>query len=207
MPKKQKSVKKTTAKVKASAKSIVNINIGRGKSSSKPTVPSAKRPAKKAEVVQNVIRTSPTIYNPAPTPFQISAPQPKPFSSATEIAEEVKRLVRTDYERAVQQPEILRLPASAIPTGSSVVEPQFNNMEVPTSFTELETTPARTKSKAGRPKGADIKIQQSKEEARRLLDRMGIPYRNSDSLGTLEAKAREGIATQGITMMKKDPFY
>ena len=200
MPKKQKSVKKTTAKVKASAKSIVNINIGKGKSA-------PKRPAKKAEVVQNVIRTSPTIYNPAPTPFQISAPQPKPFSSAAEIAEEVKRLVRSDYERAVQQPEILRLPGSAIPTGSAVVEPQFNNMEVPTSFTELETTPARTKSKAGRPKGADIKIQQSKEEARRLLDRMGIPYRNSDSLGTLEAKAREGIATQGITMMKKDPFY
>ena len=200
MPKKQKSVKKTTARVKASAKSIVNINIGKGKSA-------PKRPAKKAEVVQNVIRTSPTIYNPAPTPFQISAPQPKPFSSAAEIAEEVKRLVRTDYETAVQQREILRLPSSAIPTGSAVVEPQFNNMEVPTSFTELETPPARTKSKAGRPKGADIKIQQSKEEARRLLDRMGISYRNSDSLGTLEAKAREGIATQGITMMKKDPFY
>lgn len=198
MPKKQKSVKKTTARVKASAKSIVNINIGKGKSA-------PKRPAKKAEVVQNVIRTSPTIYNPAPTPFQISAPQPKPFSSAAEIAEEVKRLVRTNYETAVQQPEILRLPGSAIPTGSAVVEPQFNNMEVPTSFTELETTPARTE-KRGRPKGADIKIQQSKEEARRLLDRMGIPYRISDSLGTLEAKAREGIATQGITMMKKDPF-
>ena len=116
MPKKQKSVKKTTARVKASAKSIVNINIGKGKSA-------PKRPAKKAEVVQNVIRTSPTIYNPAPTPFQISAPQPKPFSSAAEIAEEVKRLVRTDYETAVQQREILRLPGSAVPTGAFVVEP------------------------------------------------------------------------------------
>jgi hypothetical protein len=202
MPKKQKSVKKTTARVKASAKSIVNINIGKGKSTPKPTVPSAKRPSKKAEIVQNVIRTSPTIYNPAPTPFQISAPQPKPFSSAAEIAEEVKRLVRTDYERAVQQPEILRLPGSAIPTGSSVVEPQFNNMEVPTSFSQLETTPARTE-KRGRPKGTDPKIAQSKEEARRVLDRMGITYRESDSLGTLQAKYREAVS--GLALMKKDP--
>ena len=197
--KKQKSVKKTTARVKASAKSIVNINIGKGKSA-------PKRPAKKAEVVQNVIRTSPTIYNPAPTPFQISAPQPKPFSSAAEIAEEVKRLVRTDYERAVQQPEILRLPGSAIPTGSAVVEPQFNNMEVPTSFTELETTPARTE-KRGRPKGADPKIQQSKEEARRVLDRLGIPYRESDSLGTLQVKYRDAVSGLALMGSKKDPFY
>jgi len=199
MPKKQKSVKKTTARVKASAKSIVNINIG-NKSKSAP-----KRQPKKAEVVQNVIRTSPTIYNPAPTPFQISAPQPKPFSSAAEIAEEVKRLVRTDYERAVQQPEILRLPASAIPTGSAVVEPQFNNMEVPTSFSQLETqpiTPPRTKR--GRPRGTDPKIQQSKEEARRVLDRIGVPYNDSDSLGTLQQKYRAFINTQ--MPFKKEPF-
>jgi hypothetical protein len=184
MPKKQKSVKKTTARVKASAKSIVNINIGRGKSA-------PKRQPKKAEVVQNVIRTSPTIYNPAPTPFQISAPQPKPFSSAAEIAEEVKRLVRTDYERAVQQPEILRLPGSAIPTGASVVEPQFNNMEVPTSFTELETPQLQTpeKKKQLTPK------QKAQDKARMLgLSTVGTLAEINERIGSFLERAR------------KDPF-
>ena len=203
MPKKQtkKSVKKTTGKVKASAKSIVNINIG-NKSKSAP-----KRQPKKAEVVQNVIRTSPTIFNPAPTPFQISAPQPKPFSSAAEIAEEVRRLGRADYERAVQQVDIIGGPTTAIPTGAFVTSPQFNNMEVPTSFTQLETTPVMAEarvSKVGRPKGPDIQNQQNKEEARRKLDRMGIRYKESDSLATLQAKYIEAVS--GLALMKKDPF-
>ena len=196
MPKKQKSVKKTTARVKASAKSIVNINIGKGKSA-------PKRPVKKAEVVQNVIRTSPTIYNPAPTPFQISAPQPKPFSSAAEIAEEVKRLVRTNYETAVQQREILRLPGSAIPTGSAVVEPQFNNMEVPTSFSQLETPPARKKQIT--PK------QRAQDKARMMgLSTIGTTSEILQRIGRVEGRfEREeeivGMAKE-MLQQKKDPF-
>ena len=199
MPKKQtkKSVKKSTGKVKASAKSIVNINIGN----------KSKRAAapKKATVVQNMpIRSSPTIYNPAPTPFYISAPQPAPISSATEVAQEFNRLKKATEKTAVQPIDIMELPNTALPSGAFEVAPQFNNMEVPTSFSQLETTPITPAKKGGRPRGADPKIQQSKEEARRVLDRMGIPYRDSDSLGTLQAKYREAVS--GLSLMKKDPF-
>jgi hypothetical protein len=198
MPKKQKSVKKTTARVKASAKSIVNINIGNGKSA-------PKRPAKKAEVVQNVIRTSPTIYNPAPTPFQISAPQPKPFSSAAEIAEEVKRLVRTNYETAVQQREILRLPGSAIPTGSFVVEPQFNNMEVPTSFSQLETPPQVKRVRKSQKQIAQDRARMMGLSTAGTLteinERIGAFTREEEIVGM----AKEMIKG-GKEINKKDPF-
>jgi hypothetical protein len=131
---KKKKVKKPAKKSAVSQSQNITVNISKG-----------TRVPKKASVVQNMPIRTPSIFNPAPTTFQISAPQPKPYSSAKEIAEEVTRLVRTDYERAVQQPNIMRLPSSELPTGSSVVEPQFNNMEVPTSFTQLETPPARKK--------------------------------------------------------------
>jgi hypothetical protein len=203
MPKKQKSVKKTTARVKASAKSIVNINIGRGKSA-------PKRQPKKAEVVQNVIRTSPTIYNPAPTPFQISAPQPKPFSSATEIAEEVRRLGRADYERAVQQREILRLPGSAVPTGAFVVEPQFNNMEVPTSFSQLETPQIETPAQVKRVRKSQKQIAQDRARMlgistagtlTEINERIGAFTREEEIVGM----AKEMIKG-GKEINKKDPF-
>jgi hypothetical protein len=193
--KKRKSKVSIKTKAKATAKTTVNINIG-GK---------GKSPRKSAPK-QVTVQTSPTIYTPAPTPFYVTpntSNSSAPISSAAEIAQELRRLEKTSIETAIQPREFLRAPTTALPTGAFEVNSQFDNMEVPTSFTQLETTPARTE-KRGRPKGADIKIQQSKEEARRVLDRMGIPYRESDSLGTLQAKYREAVS--GLALMKKDPF-
>lgn len=191
--KKRKSKGGVRAKAKATAKSIVNINIG-GKSS--------RKSAPKRQPKQVTVQTSPTIYTPAPTPFYVTpnaSKSPAPISSAAEIAQELRRLEKTSIETAIQPREIVGAPPTALPTGAFNVEPQFNNMDIPNSFTELETPPKT--EKRGRPKGADIKIQQSKEEARRVLDRMGIPYRESDSLGTLQAKYREAIS--GLALMKK----
>ena len=194
-----KKGKVVKAKAKAVAKNVVNINIG-NKSSKRKSAP------KKAAVVQNMpIHTSPTIYNPAPTPFQISAPQPPPISSATEVAQEFNRLMKTREATAIQPRDIMELPHSALPSGAFEVAPQFNNMEVPSSFSQLETQPITPqRKKGGRPKGPDPKIQQSKEEARRVLDRVGVPYNDSDSLGTLQQKYRAFINTQ--MPFKKDPF-
>jgi hypothetical protein len=195
--KKRKSKVSIKTKAKATAKSIVNINIGgKGKS------------PRKSVSKQVTVQTSPTIYTPAPTPFYVTpnaSQSPAPISSAAEIAQELRRLEKTSIETAIQPREFLRGPTTALPTGAFEVNSQFNNMEVPTSFTQLETTPARTE-KRGRPKGADIKIQQSKEEARRVLDRMGIPYRESDSLGTLQTKYRDAVSGLALMGSKKDPF-
>jgi len=200
MPKKQtkKSVKKTTIKSKASAKSIVNINIG------KSTKPSVKRTAK---VVKGVSHVSPTIYSPAPTPFYVSAPQASPYSMFQETSADFRRNMATSRANAIQQ-EYLPLPSNSVPSGSFVDTPatrEFTNTDAPDSFTRLtfvEEEPAAV-VRRGRPKGTDPKIQQSKDEARRVLDRMGIPYRTSDSLGTLQSKYREAVS--GLSLMKKDP--
>ena len=196
--KKRKSKGGVKAKAKATAKTTVNINIGgKGKTS------------RKSAPKQVTVQTSPTIYTPAPTPFYVTpnaSNSSAPISSAAEIAQELRRLEKTSIETAIQPREIVGAPPTALPTGAFEVAPQFNNMEVPTSFTQLETTPARTKSKAGRPKGPDVQIQQSKEEARRVLDRMGIPYRESDSLGTLQAKYRDAVSGLALIGSKKDPF-
>ena len=173
---KKKKVKKPAKKSAVSQSQNITVNISKG-----------TRVPKKASVVQNMPIRTPSIFNPAPTTFQISAPQPKPYSSAKEIAEEVTRLVRTDYERAVQQPNIMRLPSSELPTGSSVVEPQFNNMEVPTSFTELETPPAIPIRR-----GVNESIEAQKIAIRQTLDKEGIPYRMKDSLRKLKEKLAQG---------------
>jgi hypothetical protein len=198
MPPKKEKKRKITIKAKASAKSIVNINIGKGKSTPKRT----------AKVVKGISHSSPTIYSPAPTPFYVSAPQASPYSMFQETSADFRRNMATSTANSIQQREILPLPISSIPSGSFVDTPatrEFTNTDVPDSITRLTFVeePAAVERR-GRPKGTDPKIQQSKDEARRVLDRMGIPYRTSDSLGSLQAKYREAVS--GLTLMKKDPF-
>lgn len=184
MPKKQKSVKKTTARVKASAKSIVNINIGKGKSSS-------KRPAKKAEVVQNVIRTSPTIYNPAPTPFQISAPQPKPFSSAAEIAQELRRLEKTSIETAIQPRVDLSIAepitAEAIVAEASAEETKAKQQRIGSRMKAV----SRAQSLGLSTEGTTAQIN----------ERIGAFTREGEIVGIAK-----GMLKQGKEITKKDPF-
>jgi len=173
---KKKKIKKPAKKSAVSQSQNITVNISKG-----------TRGPKKASLIQNMpLRPSPSIFNPAPTPFQISAPQPTPFSSANEIAQELRRLVRTDIATAVQERDIIGGPRTALPTGSSVVEPQFNNMEVPTSFTELETP---EKKKKLTPK------QKAQDKARMLgLSTVGTVAEINERIGAFLERAR------------KDPF-
>ena len=176
---KKKKVKKPAKKSAVSQSQNITVNISKG-----------TRVPKKAPVVQNIPIRTPSIFNPAPTPFQISAPQPAPFSSATEIAQEVRRLGRADYERAVQQVDIIGGPRTALPTGAFVTSPQFNNMEVPNSFTELETQPATPTISSSRRVNESIEAQ--KISIRQTLDKEGIPYKMKDSLPKLKLKLSAG---------------
>lgn len=130
MPPKREKTKKKITKVKskvsdakAVAKNVNIINIGtlKGKNKNK----SISTP-KKASVVQNIpIRTSPTIYNPAPTPFQIQSQSlPVPISAYTEIMQELKRLDKTNTAK-----EIVPLQETILPTGSSKVNSMFNDVD------------------------------------------------------------------------------
>lgn len=175
---KKKKVKKPTKKSAVSQSQNITVNISKG-----------TRGAKKASVMQNMpIKTQASIYNPATTPFQISAPQPTPISYATEIAEEFRRLQKADMARAVQQADIIGGPRSALPTGAFVVREQFNNMEVPNSFTELEIQPATPTIST--PRGQNPAIQEEKRALRETLDRMGIRYGKNDSAPKLREKLK-----------------
>ena len=72
---KKKKVKKPAKKSAVSQSQNITVNISKG-----------TRVPKKAPVVQNIPIRTPSIFNPAPTPFQISAPQPAPFSSKRKIS-------------------------------------------------------------------------------------------------------------------------
>lgn len=197
-PKKPVKKPRVSVKAKATARSIVNINLG--KTTRKPT----RKPAPRQGMS---IQTSPTIYSPAPTPFYVSNPsQSAPISSAAEIAQELRRLEKTRIETAIQGRDFMTLPSSALPSGSSMVAPQFNNMEVPNSFTMveaivMEATAEETKAKQQRV-GSRMKAV---ERARSLgLSVDGTTAQINERIG---AMAREGeIVTAAKGMIKQARF-
>jgi hypothetical protein len=208
--KKRKTVVKS--KAKAVAKNVNKININIGKTSQKKSAP------KKATIVQNMpVQTSPTIYNPAPTPFYVSQPQPKPYSTFQETISQAKREDKEIIANAVQE-RVIPIPTMSVPSGSVIDTPasrQFTNTDTESSFTRLSYSPAEPitivgepqaviSGGRGRPKGEDVKIQTAKEEARAALTSMGVSYGKNDSLGTLQNRLREEIVRR--QPLKKDPF-
>jgi hypothetical protein len=193
---KKKKIKKPAKKSAVSQSQNITVNISKG-----------TRGPKKASLIQNMpLRPSPSIFNPAPTPFQISAPQPTPFSSANEIAQELRRLARTDIATAFQERDIIGGPRTALPTGSFVTSPQFNNMEVPNSFTELERELEREIATPMR-RGVNISIEEQKKAIRLTLDKAGIPYKMKDSLPKLKEKlsvGRVGGAKRQVPTVSED---
>lgn len=137
-------VKPKVSDVKAVAKNVNIINIGTLKGKNKKKTSSTP---KKASVVQNIpIRTSPTIYNPAPTPFQIqSQSQPVPISAYTEIMQELKRLDKTNIANSIQKKDIVPLQETVLPTGSSKVNSMFNDVDqTPIPMKRTRLTPGPT---------------------------------------------------------------
>lgn len=187
--KKRKTVVKS--KAKAVAKNINKISINIGKSS--------QRKPKKATVVQNMpIQTSPTIYSPAPTPFYVSAPQAKPYSTFQETIAQAKREDKEMVVAAIPPRIISTLPSSAPPSGSFVSTPstnEFSNLEIPNTFSQQLATPER--------KITPNEI--AKQQARAVLEGLGIRWNKRDSLVALQAKITQALAEQERGM-KKDPF-
>lgn len=195
--KKRKTVVKS--KAKAVAKNINKISINIGKSS--------QRKPKKATVVQNMpIQTSPTIYSPAPTPFYVSAPQAKPYSTFQETIAQAKRDDKEMVVAAIPPRIISTLPSSAPPSGSFVSTPstnEFSNLEIPNTFSQQLATPTT----AQKPKQQRISARQ--RVVNEALE-MGIFVGEHDTKDQIQQKIAEKRLDQlrgmPMEMMKKDPF-
>lgn len=212
--KKRKTVVKSKAKAVAKNVNKISINIG-NKSSKRKSAP------KKATVVQNMpVHTSPTIYNPAPTPFYVSQPQPKPYSTFQETISQAKREDKEIIANEIQPRVIPTLLSSSPPSGSFVSSPalsEFSNLETPDNFSQLRTPP--TILELSSPSSQRPPIRQppsnteiAKQEARRTIDTMNerygfnIRYSKRDSLTALQAKIQEQLAQIQREPLKKDPF-
>lgn len=178
-------VKKVLAKAKAKATVNTNIKINIGNTDKKNKKRKAVR--RKATVVQNIpLQTSPTIYNPAPTPFYVTSPNtPPPMTYANVVAQDLKRDEKTKIATTVQQPQIIDItPQMGQPSGSMVDSPaleQFSNLEIPMNINNViedffYTSPPPIKKKTRK----QLLIEQA--------NRLGIKVLTSDTIKRLEEK-------------------
>jgi hypothetical protein len=198
MPSKKEKKRKITIKAKASAKNIVNINIGKGKSTPKRT----------AKVVKGISHSSPTIYSPAPTPFYVSAPQASPYSMFQETSADFRRNMATSRANSIQQ-EILPLPNSSVPSGSFVDTPatrEFTNTDIPDSITRLTFVEERPAAAVKRVRKSQKQIAQ--DRARMLgISTAGTLTEINERIGAFTREEQiVGMAKEMIKGGGKDPF-